>query len=294
MDISAHRKKILVTGANGQLGSEFKDLESAYPYYEFLFTSVNELDITKKDDVFSYFREHHPDFCINCAAYTAVDKAEEEQERAFLINSTAVSHLAVACKLTGTKLIHFSTDYAYDSVTDRPIEESDACQPRSVYGLSKRAGEKVLEESDINWICLRVSWLYGAHGHNFVKTMTRLGKERDQLTVISDQKGTPTYAKDLAEVVMRIIHLDKGYREHYNYSNGGVTDWAAFAREIMQIQELSCHIAETTTEAYGSPAPRPLWSVMSHKKITDTFDVDIIAWQQSLSQCILRLQNQVV
>ena len=292
--MSTSRKKILVTGANGQLGSEFKDLESTQPDYEFLFTSVNELDITKKDEVFSYFRTYNPAFCINCAAYTAVDKAEEEQERAFLINSTAVGYLTIASKLAGTKLIHFSTDYAYDSVTDRPIKESDLCQPRSIYGLSKRGGEKVLEESDIDWICLRVSWLYGAHGHNFVKTMTRLGKERDQLTVISDQKGAPTYAKDLAEVVMHIISLNQGYRAHYNYSNGGITDWAAFAREIMEIQKLSCTIQETTTEAYGSPAPRPLWSVMSHKKITKTFGVDIIPWQQSLGQCIHRIQNQVV
>ncbi len=279
------KKTILVVGANGQLGSEFKHLADSYPAYHFLFTGVNDLDITKNDEVFDCFRQNKPDICINCAAYTAVDKAEEEQELAYLINSTAVKHLSIACQLVGTKLIHFSTDYAYDSVTGRPIVESDECTPRSVYGLSKRAGEEVLEHSSIDWICLRVSWLYGSFGNNFVKTMISLGAERDSLSIVADQIGAPTYARDLAEVVMKIIQADKGYRELYNFSNGGVTNWADFAREIMKQNDITCDITDTTTAAYGAPAPRPLWSVMSHDKIKETYNIEILPWQESLKSC---------
>jgi len=268
-------KKILVTGSKGQLGGEFMKLAEELEGYQFFFTDVNDLDITQSGEVVAYFREHELDFCINCAAYTAVDKAESEAELAYKINSEAVKNLSIACQLTGCKLIHFSTDYVYDSVSDRPIVETDPCTPSSVYGLSKRASEEVLEASNINWINLRISWLYSTRGHNFVKTMTRLGKERDELTVVSDQIGAPTYAEDLAAAVMTIIEADKGYQQHYNFSNGGKTNWAAFARAIMKIQDIKCKISNTTTAAYGSAAPRPLWSVMAHDKIQETFGIEI-------------------
>jgi len=277
---------ILVTGSNGQLGNEFKSLAESFPEYSFVFTDVNDLDITKKDEVFTFFRKHKPAFCFNCAAYTAVDKAEEDKELAYLINSTAVQHLAIACKLHDTKLIHFSTDYAYDSVTERPILETDPSAPKSIYGLSKRAGEEVLEQSDIDWICLRISWLYSSYGHNFVKTMLRLGKERNTLQIVSDQVGAPTYAGDLADSVMNIIKKDKGYRQHYNFSNSGITNWADFAREIMLLKNLECDIQNTSTAAYGAPAPRPLWSVMSHDKIKETYGLKIPSWQESLKKCL--------
>lgn len=288
MTMDNDKKIVLVVGANGQLGSEFKAIADKHTEYLFHFTDVNELNITKNNEVFDYFRVHQPDICINCAAYTAVDKAEEEQELAYLINSTAVKHLSIACQLQGTKLIHFSTDYVYDSVSDRPIIESDTCTPRSIYGLSKRAGEEVLEQSDIDWICLRVSWLYGVSGHNFVKTMIRLGTDRDALSIVADQIGAPTYAEDLAAVVMKILHANKGYGQHYNYSSSGITNWADFAREIMNQRSIACDISDTTTAAYGAPAPRPLWSVMSHDKIKATFDLEISTWQESLKRCLAR------
>ena len=286
----APHKKILVTGSEGQLGGEFRKLAEELEDYQFFFTDVNDLDITHSGEVVAYFREHEPDFCINCAAYTAVDKAESEADLAYKINSEAVKHLTIACQLTGCKLIHFSSDYVYDSVTDRPILETDACTPKSVYGLSKRASEEVLEASNIDWICLRISWLYSTRGHNFVKTMTRLGIERDELTVVSDQIGAPTYAEDLAAAVMTIIEADTGYRQHYNFSNGGKTNWAEFAREIMKIQEIQCKISKTTTAAYGAAAPRPLWSILSHNKIYETFGIVISPWKASLRRCIEALE----
>jgi len=282
------KKIILVVGADGQLGSEFKVLSERYPEYDFHFTDVNDIDITKNDEVFDYFRVHNPDICINCAAYTAVDKAEEDQELAYLINSTGVKHLSVACQLQGTKLIHFSTDYVYDSISGSPLLESDSCTPKSVYGFSKRAGEEVLEQSSIDWICLRVSWLYGSQGHNFVRTMIKLGNDRDSLSIVADQIGAPTYAGDLADVVMYIIKADKGFGHHYNFSNSGVTNWADFAREIMDQKGLTCDISDTTTAAYGAKAPRPLWSVMSHDKIKDTYGVETFPWQESLKRCLSR------
>jgi len=205
------------------------------------------------------------------------------------VNSSAVQHLVLACKMNKTKLIHFSTDYVYDSILDRPIQEADPTTPKSVYGISKRTGEEVLEESDIDWINVRVSWLYSIHRHNFVKTMMRLGQEKEQLRVVADQVGAPTYAHDLAQTVMTIIAADKGYRQHYNFSNTGSTNWADFAREIMRLTSSSCTIEDTTTEVYAAPAPRPLWSVMAHDKIKETFDLEMRSWKEALKDCVDQL-----
>ncbi len=282
------KKVILVTGANGQLGKEFRELSKAFEEFEFLFSTRETLDITDQAQVYNAVSKFRPDYIINCAAYTAVDKAETESDLAFLINSSAVGHLSMACRLYGGKLIHFSTDYVYDSVTDSPLKETDLCQPQSVYGKSKRAGETVLENSEIDWINLRVSWLYSSFNHNFVKTMIRLGSEKEELSIVNDQVGAPTYARDLASAVMTIINIESGsvWKQHYNYSNQGQTNWADFAKEIFAQSNINCKVKTTTTAAYNAPAHRPLWSVLSKKKLTDTFDINLNDWQKSLSACL--------
>lgn len=282
------KKTILVTGGNGQLGKELRSLTKDQEQFEFIFSSRDTLDITDQAEVYNAIKKFSPDYVINCAAYTNVDKAESESEQAFLINSTAVNHLVGALKIYGGKLIHFSTDYVYDTITDRPIKESDACDPKSVYGKSKRAGELVLEACDIDWINIRVSWLYSSFNYNFVKTMLRLGGERDKLSIVNDQIGTPTYTKDLVEVVYKMIELDDSslMRSHYNFSNAGVTNWAKFAKEIFKQTKIDCQVGYTTTAAYGAPAPRPLWSVMSKDKIANNFDIKLKDWQESLSACL--------
>ena len=279
---------ILVTGANGQLGNEFRQLASQQDNYEFLFTTRDTLDITDQHEVMRIFQKFRPDFCINCAAYTAVDKAEEEQTKAFAVNSEAVRFIVNACHLYTCKLIHFSTDYVYHSIKDRPIKETDECDPQGLYGKSKRAGELILEYSNIEWICLRVSWLYSAFNHNFVKTMLRLGEDRSALNVVNDQIGAPTYARDLATDVMSILAKDNfnKYTGHYNYSNGGQTNWAAFAKEIFKQRSLPCKVSGISTQDYGAAAPRPLWSVMDKTKILDNFAISPRDWKEALRDCL--------
>lgn len=283
---------ILVTGANGQLGNEFRNLASQQDTYEFLFTSRDNLDITDQHEVMRIFQKFRPDFCINCAAYTAVDKAEEEQTKAFAVNSEAVRFLVNACHLYPCKLIHFSTDYVYHTIGDRPIKETDECDPQGMYGKSKRAGELILEYSNIPWINIRVSWLYSSFNHNFVKTMLRLGADRPSLNIVNDQIGAPTYARDLASDVMSLIakgDFNKA-KGHYNYSNGGKTNWAEFAKEIFKQRSLSCEVSGISTKEYGAPAPRPLWSVMDKDKLQRELSISPRDWKEALQDC-LRLLN---
>ncbi len=294
MDIKFPEKKvILVTGANGQLGQEFRYLAAQQDEYEFLFTHRDTLDISNMADVMLIFQKFRPDYCINCAAYTKVDQAESESELAYLINSKALSNLVHVCQIYSARLIHYSTDYVYDSITGRPISEEDECNPQSLYGKSKRAGEMVLQESNIEWLCLRVSWLYSSYGQNFVKTMLRLGKERSILNVVNDQVGSPTYARDLARSTIEIIRSgDKSaYKKFYNYSNSGTTDWASFAREIHILSGIDCTIKGISTVAYGALAPRPEWSVLSHDKVTKKFNLSIPDWKASLKECLQLLTD---
>jgi len=294
MFIASDKPIILVTGGNGQLGQEFRRIATFQEQYELLFTTRESLDITKLDKIQNVFAKWKPNYCINCAAYTAVDKAESEQEAAFQLNEDAIGHLISTCSEQGTKLINYSTDYVYDSIIDRPIQEDDPCTPRSIYGQSKRAGEKLLESSDIDWINFRVSWLYSSFKNNFVKTMLRLGAERDELNIVADQIGTPTYAQDLASDTIKIIsQLEKeevGLRNNYNYSNISTTNWADFARSIFDMASITCKVNDTTTEAYGAPAPRPLWSAMDKSRLLNTFDIELKMWQESLEECLQELE----
>ena len=296
MFIPPKRPIILVTGSNGQLGREFRNWASANEVYEFLFTSRDSLDICNLPEVLTICTKWQPSYIINCAAYTAVDKAEENKEDAFAINQGAISNLIKGAGIHNSKLINYSTDYVYHSIIDRPILESDDCTPQGIYGQSKRGGEELLESSEIGWINIRVSWLYSSYQQNFVKTMLRLGGDRDSLTIVSDQQGCPTYASDLAADTMKIIasleESEMGLNEHYNYCNSGMTNWADFARLIFKLENIDCEVLNTTTEQYGAPAPRPLWSVMGTQKIEKRFNLEISPVEESLQVCLSILNER--
>ena len=291
-------KNILVTGSDGQVGSELKALAANYPEFTFLFTDVNTLDITSKEAVEQKFTEFDADFLINCAAYTAVDKAEEDEEMALKINATAVEYLAEACKKNNAWLMHISSDYVYHLDLDRPLRETDETKAQGVYAKTKLAGDEALVDSGCDYCILRTSWVYSFYGHNFVKTMIRLGDQKDALTIVADQIGTPTYAKDIADTLLKMIsHIcgsenKQALKGIYNYSNGGTTHWADFARKIFEIEKISCDVGETTTEAYGAPAPRPKWSVLDKSLIQSTFNIEIIDWETSLMDCLDRLKHK--
>lgn len=289
------KKVILVSGANGQLGMEFRNIAKSQDTFEFLFASKENLDITDEESVLNVTKKFSPDYFINCAAYTAVDKAEKEVEKAHLINETGVENLIKACGLYNVVLIHFSTDYVYHSITGTPIKEDDPATPKGTYAKSKRAGEVALEKSNINWICFRVSWLYSSYQHNFVKSMIRLGSSRKELNIVSDQIGAPTYARDLANDIFSLISQEEyeiPYQEFYNYCNNGTTNWADFARSIFEKMNITCAVNEITTEAYGATAPRPLWSVLSLDKIENNLSLRPRKWQDALMDCLGLLKEK--
>ncbi len=283
--------KILITGSNGQLGSEIRELESAYTHYEFLYTDIAELDITDAEKVNEYFEFHSPDAVINCAAYTAVDKAETDEETAFLVNAKATGNLALAASNSGAFMVHVSTDYVYDGNSFHPYIETDRINPASVYGKSKVAGEEAIKQAAAKAIIIRTSWLYSAFGNNFVKTMIKYGKERDSLNVVFDQIGSPTYALDLAKAILDIVPLAMAAEEIeiYHYSNEGVASWYDFAKAIHQFANISCQVNPIRTEDYLLPADRPHYSVLDKSKIRKKFAIEIPYWRDSVKHCIDRL-----
>lgn len=284
--------KIIVTGGQGQLGQEFQYLSKS-SNHQFHFFSRNNLDITDKDQLNREVAPLQPDIIINCAAYTSVDRAEQEVESAFTVNAFGAHHLARLSKECNALLIHFSTDYVYHLDVDRPLNELDACNPRSIYGISKWTGEQMIRRAGCRQIIFRVSWLYSTFNNNFVKTMLRLGRERDELSVVSDQQGAPTYARDLAQFVLNNIDnqsIAKSHGETYNFCNQGVTNWADFARHIFRLSGIDCLVRDTTTEEYGALAPRPLWSVLDLEKISERFSFNTPHWQESLARCLEELK----
>lgn len=285
--------KILITGANGQLGNEIKELAPAYSHYEFIYTDVNELDITNATRVNAFFEQHNPDVIINCAAYTAVDKAETDKETAFLVNATASGILAQAATDTGAFMVHVSTDYVYNGRNFSPYHETDPVNPVSVYGKSKLAGEIAVQKADGKAMIIRTSWLYSAFGNNFIKTMIKYGKERDSLNVVFDQIGTPTYARDLANTILHILPVAMTAEdiEVYHYSNEGVASWYDFARAIHEIAEIKCQVNPIPTKEYPLPAERPFYSVLDKGKIKKKFVIEIPYWRDSVKACIERLEK---
>ena len=283
---------ILVTGSNGQLGSEIRELSINYPY-QFFFMDRTQLDISDTEALEQFILTHAINAIINCAAYTAVDKAETESEQSYAINAHAVNTLASLSKKHAIKLIHISTDYVFDGTHFQPYCENHPINPLSVYGKSKRAGEEaLLEVNPTNAIIIRTSWVYSSYGNNFVKTMLRLAKERESLNVIYDQIGTPTYAKDLAYTILEILpKIDTKTVEIYHYSNEGVASWYDFAKEIISCANLTCKIEPITTEQYPLPAKRPYYSLLNKAKIKKTFGITIPYWKESLKACLSQIHN---
>ena len=288
--------KVLITGSNGQLGSEIKELASNYENLECVFKDLPEMDICDTEVLNTFIIDQHINAVINCAGYTAVDKAEEDLETASKVNVKGVLNLVNALKKVDGKLIHISTDYVFDGNHSKPYKVSDPVSPIGVYGETKRAGELAVLNSSIDSIVIRTSWLYSVYGNNFLKTMLRLGNEKKSIQVVSDQKGTPTFAKDLAKTCLDILSnagstniSKKG--SLYHYSNEGVASWYDFARAIMEISNIDCNIIPIETKDYPTQAIRPLYSVLDKSKITSDFKVTIPHWRDSLANCLKKINH---
>ncbi|MCR5198739.1 MAG: dTDP-4-dehydrorhamnose reductase [Prevotella sp.] len=277
---------ILITGCRGQLGSELQLLEEQHPQHTFFNTDVAELDITNKRAVERFVIDHAIDGIVNCAAFTAVDRAEQDQQLCGLLNTLAPGYLAAAIEQRGGWLIQISTDYVYDGTNHRPYREDDPVCPNSTYGCTKLSGEEEARRQCSHTMIIRTAWLYSSFGNNFVKTMLRLGHEREELGVIFDQIGTPTYARDLASAIFAIIC--QGVKPGvYHYSNEGVTSWYDFTKAIHRLAGITtCHVRPLLTDEYPTPAARPHYSVLDKSKIKRDYALDIPYWEDSLSECI--------
>lgn len=287
MDDLSFKRTVLVTGSGGQLGMELWKLSDQYPSYNFLFTTKENLSIENFESVKKFFEQQQIHHCINCAAYTAVDKAESEKEMAFLINADAAGNLAAVCKAHQAQFIHISTDYVFDGTSSTPYKEEDRVSPISIYGQSKLRGEELVLNNDPTAVIIRTSWVYSIFGNNFVKTMLRLLKEKESINVVNDQYGCPTYAADLASTIMTIV--EKENEDHtgiFNYCNEGVITWYKFAKAIKKDIESKCTINPIPTSAYPTAAKRPQYSVLDTTKIKDTFIISIPDWKDSLHQCL--------
>jgi dTDP-4-dehydrorhamnose reductase len=283
---------ILITGCNGQLGNEMQLLEEANPQHTYFNTDVAELDITDSAAIEKFVNENQIDGIVNCAAYTAVDKAEDNQELCRLLNTVAPGYLAAAIEKRGGWLIQVSTDYVFDGTNHTPYTEDEPTCPNSVYGSTKLDGEKAAQQACSRTMIVRTAWLYSTYGNNFVKTMIRLGKEKPELGVIFDQIGTPTYARDLAVALFAAINqgVVPGI---YHFSNEGVISWYDFTKAIHRIAGItSCHVRPLHTAEYPTPANRPHYSVLDKTKIKKTYNIEVPYWEESLKECILKLINR--
>ncbi len=283
-------KNILITGGKGQLATCIKDVKTTLTAHHFIYVDVDELDITKTKEVEVFFEEHNIAFCVNCAAYTNVDRSENEKGIAERINVDGARNLAEACKKHDAKFIQISTDFVFDGKTSQPYIEENTPKPLGVYGLTKLKGELATSETLNEHFIIRTSWLYSEHGHNFCKTMLRLGKERDVLNVVSDQVGTPTYAGDLANVILKIIARDSVAYGTYHYSNEGVASWYDFAAAIFDISNIDVKVLPIRSEAYPTPAERPAFSVMDKSKIKNELEIEIPYWRDSLVTALQKIK----
>ena len=284
------QRAILITGANGQLGCELQQLVPLYPQFRFFPTDIDTLDICDKEAIESFLDKNRMNYIINCAAYTAVDKAEDEIDLCFRINRDAVRNLAEAA-CGKVKIIHISTDYVFDGKSEKPLRETDTTNPQSVYGKSKNEGEKVLLETVPYCIIIRTAWLYSSFGSNFVKTMIRLGKERDFLNVVNDQIGTPTYATDLAKAILHIIEESEKRNLFqsgiYHYSNEGVCSWYDFCLKIHELAGIkTCKVHPVSTAGLSTKAVRPVYSVLDKTKIKAIYHLTIPHWEESLKNAL--------
>lgn len=284
---------VVVTGKNGQLGWELQQLASSFQdQYEFVFTDRTMLDLGAPESIAPFFDSVKPQFFINCAAYTAVDKAETEKDLAITINAISVGEIASCCARHQTKLITISTDYVFDGQGKAPYSTDTPTNPVNYYGYTKAIGEQKALENNPNTVIIRTSWVYSTYGNNFVKTMLRLMKERPEIKVVADQQGCPTYAADLAEAIMQIVTAAQNGNKScgiYHYSNAGSITWFEFATAIKEIAGLTCSVLPIPTEAFPTPAKRPAYSVMDIKDIADVFGIELKEWKTSLRKCIEKM-----
>jgi dTDP-4-dehydrorhamnose reductase len=286
--------KILVTGGNGQLGQSLNSIIKDFPNLELIFTDVDNLNICDLEQLKNFTQQNPIDYLINCAAYTAVDKAEQEQSLAKQLNAEAVKNIGIVASEQNFKVIHISTDYVFDGKSFKPYNEDDLTIPKSQYGQTKLLGEKLLSDEHDDYMIIRTSWLYSEFGNNFVKTMIRLGKERDKLQVVADQVGTPTYAVDLAHCILSIINESETENSTfvpgiYHYSNEGICSWYDFTINIHQIAGINCQVSPIESKEYPTAAPRPFYSVLNKAKIKNTYAIHIPYWRNSLEKCLLKL-----
>ena len=283
-------KKILVTGANGQLGQSLQKLSQKEKAFQFLFTDSETLDITNKEEVLNFFWQNEPDVCINAAAYTAVDLAETDTEKAFLVNADGTENLALACAEYNAQFIHVSTDYVFDGTNNLEYTEEDFTNPLGVYGASKLAGEELALEANPCAIILRTSWVYSEFGKNFVKTMLSLFATKEELNVVADQFGQPTNATDLAEAILTIVKTEKKTPGIFNFSNEGKISWHDFAQKIAELSVSKIKINPIVTSQYPTPAKRPQNSTLDLSKIKSTYHINIKPWEESLAKTIQLLK----
>lgn len=283
--------KILVTGAGGQLSTELQGLSTNYTDYELLLLTKQQMSITEEEEVSKIITDFKPGYVINCAAYTAVDKAESDKEKAFAVNGTATGLLAKYSLINNCRFIHISTDYVFDGSASSPMKEDHPVKPLNVYGESKLLGEQLAVMENPKSIIIRTSWVYSSYGSNFVKTMIRLMNEREHLNVVNDQYGSPTYAADLAEAIMQIITSGKWKPGIYHYSNKGIISWFDFATEISSIIKSNCKVNGISSDLYPTPAKRPNYSVLDTSKFTQTFGIEMKQWKESLRTCINKIST---
>lgn len=281
--------KILITGKNGQLGSELQDLSLQFPQHEMIFVDREEMDLSNADQISEVLDRLKPEIIVNAGAYTAVDKAETEQELCDAVNHLAVKTIGEWSSKNKAKVIHISTDYIFDGTSETPLKEEDITNPINVYGLTKLQGEDALKTSGAEYVIIRTAWVYSTYGANFVKTMMRLMNERDEIGVVSDQIGTPTYANDLAQVIMNIIEASNFVQGTYHYSNEGKISWYDFAIAIKELKGFKCKVNAISSNAFPTPAKRPKFSLLDKAKIKETYKIQVPFWKDSLEEMIIKL-----
>ena len=285
-------KTILITGSHGQLGNEMQQAAHRFPAFNYIYTDVEELDICDKTALNAFVKTNHVNIIVNCAAYTAVDKAEDDIDLCYKINSEAVRNIGEVANENGLKVVHVSTDYVFDGTNYLPYSEDQTVCPATVYGKSKLAGEQALLETCKQAVIIRTAWLYSSFGNNFVKTMMKLGTVRESLNVIFDQVGTPTSAADLADTILNIISHEKFVPGIYHFSDEGVCSWYDFTKTIHRIAGITCDVHPIETKDYPARTPRPHFSVLNKAKIKTTYRIVIPHWEESLERCIKILKQK--
>lgn len=281
--------KILITGRHGQLGSELHDLKESYPQHQMVFVDREEMDLSNPEQIIEVLNTEKPQIIVSAGAYTAVDKAESDQELCDAVNHIAVKTIGAWASENNAKVIHISTDYVFDGTSETPLKETDVPDPINVYGLTKLHGEQALRSSGAAYVIIRTAWVYSVYGANFVKTMIRLMSEREEIGVVADQVGTPTYARDLASTIMQVIEAPEFVQGVFHYSNEGKISWHDFALAIKEIKGFSTKVNAINSDAFPTPAKRPNFSLLDKSKIKETYQVAVPDWKTSLEEMLAKV-----